>query len=402
MTQMNPVDDNHASDASFTKRLRRHVSGRKREYFAVATPPLERICRDELARWVPDATQLTMEPGGVTFAGRLVDCLKANLYLSTATRILMRVDSFTATNLRQLERKTAAIAWELFLPSGSTPVVHVNSRRSRLYHSDAIRDAIQAAIANRWPAAPAPPTTAAGQAIFTRIVEDQVVISLDSSGEPLYKRGFKTGGARAPIRETLAAAILLASAYDPERPLVDPMCGSGTFSLEAAMLAKHMAPGCRRRFALMAWPAFSANQYAYLKQTADMGVETLCRPRIFASDLDASACRRLGHAVAANDLGDAVSVSARDLFACRGIDYAGGPGLVTINPPYGIRIGSARRAQHLFQEICRHLADHFAGWRVALIVPQKNLISHLPFKAKPIPLLHGGLKLSLAIGDIPE
>ncbi|WP_172683790.1 hypothetical protein [Desulfosarcina cetonica] len=127
------------------------------------------------------------------------------------------------------------------------------------------------------------------QTLFVRVVEDRFSLSLDSSGPALYKRGYKTGAARAPIRETLAAAILMTAGYDPARPLVDPMCGAGTFSLEAAMMAKHVAPGANRDFAFMGWPAFAANPWAFLKRQAHRQMVVLDRPRIFASDLDADA-----------------------------------------------------------------------------------------------------------------
>lgn len=385
--------------AAYLKRLRRHVSGRERLYFAIATPRFEAHCRQELVAALPDVGHTTTEAGGVAFSGRLADCLNANLHLRTATRILMRIDTFHATNPRQLEKKTAAIAWELFLPPGAPLVVRVTSHRSRLYHSDAITAAIRAGVAARSTGAPAlsaPPP----QTLFVRILEDRVTLSLDSSGSPLYKRGLKSGPARAPIRETLAAGILMAAEYDPAQPLVDPMCGSGTFTLEAAMLAKKIAPGRHRSFAFMDWPAFSDNPWEFLKRDADARIETLRQPRIFTSDVDDAACRRLARTVVDNDLADAARVSRRDLFACRGADYDAGPGLVTINPPYGIRIGTAGQAERLFGDICRHLARHFRGWQVALIVPRKALLRHLPFKAAPIPLFHGGLRLILAIGRV--
>lgn len=397
---MNTRAQASSSSAAFIKRLKRHVSGRQRDYFAVVAPGLEAVCRQELVERIPDAAAINTAPGGVAFSSRLVDCLKANLHLRTATRILMRIDRFTATNQRQLSRRTAAIAWELFLAPGSRPAIQVSSQHSRLYHAEAIADAIEAGIADHGAAASHPSETSLPQTLFVRLQNDQVTLSLDSSGAPLYKRGFKSGPARAPIRETLAAGMLMIAGYDPSLPLVDPMCGSGTFSLEAAMLAKKMAPGRLRRFAFMGWPAFVANQWTYLQRAADEAVETLDRPRIFASDIDAAACGQLHQAVIDNALSDAVAVAPKDLFACRGSDYGSRPGLVVINPPYGIRIGSARQAEALFRNLCQHLAGHFNGWRVALLAPRREMCRHLPCKARLTPLAHGGLTLTLAIGDI--
>lgn len=276
------------------------------------------------------------------------------------------------------------------------PRVRASSHQSRLYHTAAIAQTIQAGMARRLNGPLQPETPS--QTLFVRVVEDRFSLSLDSSGPALYKRGYKTGAARAPIRETLAAAILMTAGYDPARPLVDPMCGAGTFSLEAAMMAKHVAPGANRDFAFMGWPAFAANPWAFLKRQAHRQMVVLDRPRIFASDLDADACGRLRDAVAGSDLADAVRVSQQNFFDCRGDQYGDCPGWVVINPPYGIRLGSARRSADLFRAICAHLTRHFKGWHVALIAPRKELLRHLPFPAQQWPLLHGGLKLTLLIG----
>jgi putative N6-adenine-specific DNA methylase len=234
-----------------------------------------------------------------------------------------------------------------------------------------------------------------------RAVEDRFTLSLDSSGAPLYKRGLKAGPARAPIRETLAAALLMAADYDPRRPLVDPLCGSGTFSLEAAMMAKQMAPGLKREFAFMGWPAFPEGQWGFIKREAESTVKALTHPLIFSSDIDAGACTRLAGMIAGNGLSDAVAVTQKDFFQCGADQYGGAPGLVVINPPYGIRIGSEHKADELFRAIGRHLAQRFRGWTVALIAPNPELALSLPFPAKRMPLLHGGLKLTLVLGNIP-
>ncbi|WP_155318089.1 THUMP domain-containing class I SAM-dependent RNA methyltransferase [Desulfosarcina alkanivorans] len=207
-------------------------------------------------------------PGGVTFGGRFVDCQRANLYVRTATRVLMRIGSFLATNVRRLEKKSAGVPWELFLPPGILPEIKVRSRRSRLYHTDVISRALRQSMARRLGRPPGSSRPDRPQTLFVRVVEDRYTLSLDSTGAPLYKRGLKSGPARAPLRETQAAAILMAAGYDPGRPLVDPLCGSGTFSLEAAMMAKRMAPGVKRDFAFMDWPAFRESRWAFFRRSA--------------------------------------------------------------------------------------------------------------------------------------
>jgi putative N6-adenine-specific DNA methylase len=392
--------NNHVGESAFNKRIRRHVSGRVRPYHVITSPGFEDLCRQELIALGMDPAAMSVQSGGVTFTGRLVDCQRANLYLRTATRILMRIDVFPATNVRQLEKKTSGIPLELFLPSGHLPDIRVSSRRSRLYHTDAITGGLKSGIASRLSGSSDSASSSIPQTLFVRVVEDRFTLSLDSSGDILYKRGLKAGPARAPIRETLAAAMLMAAGYNPRRPLVDPLCGSGTFSLEAAMMAKQMAPGMKRAFAFMGWPAFREGQWAFLRREAESEVQDLEQPLIFASDLDAGACERMTAMIAGNGLSDAVSVAQMDVFQCEANQFGGGPGLVVINPPYGIRISSAKQADDLFRNICRHLARRFKGWTVALIAPRPELAQRLPFPARRMPLFHGGLTLTLIVGTI--
>jgi putative N6-adenine-specific DNA methylase len=387
-------------DSAFHKRVRRQVAGRIRPYYAITMPGCEDLCRRELVDLGIDATGMAVEPGGVAFSSRLVDCQRANLHLRTATRILMRIAAFSATNVRRLEKKAEAIAWELFLPPGPLPDVKVTSHQSRLFHTEAIAQILRGGIARRLGGPGPQPPSHVPQSLFVRVVQDRFTLSLDASGAPLYKRGLKAGAARAPIRETQAAAILMRAGYDPRRPLVDPLCGSGTFSLEAAMLAKWIAPGLWRDFAFMGWPSFRENQWAFLKREAQMQTKAVVEPLIFASDLDPDTCKQLAAAVTANGLSDAIRVAQKDIFQSSGEMFGSRPGLVVINPPYGIRMGSSGQADLFFKDICRHLTRRFRGWKIALIAPRRDLVRRLPFAAERFPLLHGGLKLTLLIGTI--
>ncbi|WP_319522830.1 hypothetical protein [uncultured Desulfosarcina sp.] len=391
--------DTGVSDA-FAKRVRRHVGGRVRDYYAIVSPGFEACTRQELITLGIGKSDIRVSTGGVTFRGRFVDCQRANLHLRTATRILMRIDTFTATNPRQLEKHCASIPWELYLIEGTCPEIKVHSQRSRLYHSDVVARAVKEAIAGRWDVSPQSPSAEFPQTVFMRLSEDRVTLSLDSSGAPLYKRGLKQGAARAPLRESLAAAMLMCAGYDSRRPLVDPLCGSGTLSIEAAMMAKGMAPGSLRNFAFMGWPAFREPQWSFLKREAEADAKAFDRPPVHASDLDAAACGKLSGIISDNGLSDAVTVTVKDFFDCEAGQYENGPGLVAINPPYGIRIGSAHQAADLFQRICRHLKAAFTGWDVALIAPEKSLLQTVPFACRQVPMRHGGLRLTLLLGTV--
>ena len=398
---LNDSGKNTGVNDAFAKRVRRHLIGRVRDYYAIVSPGFEACTRQELIALGIGENDVRVSTGGVTFRGRFVDCQRASLHLRTATRILMRIDTFTATNPRQLEKHCASIPWELYLIEGTRPEIRVHSQRSRLYHSDVVSQAVKEAIAGHWDGSSAPSVSADfPQTVFVRLSDDRVTLSLDSSGVPLYKRGLKQGAARAPLRESLAAAILMCAGYDSRRPLVDPMCGSGTVSLEAAMMAKGMASGSLRNFAFMGWPAFREPQWSFLKREAESDVQDFNRPPIQASDLDATACGKLSGIISDNGLSDAVKVTVKDFFDCEANQYENGPGLVVINPPYGIRIGSTNQAADLFLRICRHLNAAFKGWDVALIAPEKSLLQTVPFAFRQVPMRHGGLRLTLLLGTV--
>ena len=262
-----------STETALLKRIKRHVVGRKRNYFASVATGFERVCSKELSSLPLSAHETVATDGGVEFSGHLQDCYLANLHLRTASRILLRITAFTSTNFRQLEKKIAAIPWELYLDACSRPQIHVTTRHCRIYHTAAIANRFSEAIARHLqvPAAGDRSDLAApsSQRIFVRGVDDRFTVSIDSSGTHLYKRGLKKHPGTAPLRETLAAASLMLAGYDPHQPLVDPMCGTGTFSLEAALMAKNIPPGWYRDFAFCRWPSYRKKRFEHLRRQAE-------------------------------------------------------------------------------------------------------------------------------------
>ena len=322
------------------KRIRRHVIGKSQRFFAVTAPGLEPLCLGELESL--GLTGAAVE-GGVEFSGRLQAAYLANLCLRTANRILLRVQKFRATSFRALAQEAASLPWELFIAPGTPLRIHVTTHHCRLHHSDAIAERVQNAITERLSDFSVAEARMPLQ-IFIRGVDDRFTASLDSSGENLYRRGIKTHAGEAPLRETLAAAVLMLAGYSGEAFLLDPMCGAGTFSLEAALMAKHLPPGGHRDFAFMAWPGFRPPHWDFLKRNAAAQVIRLSTPRIMASDNDPHACRALEECVGRHGLADAVCVSCRNFFDIDPRDLTDRPGLIALNPPYGRRLGN--RAQH--------------------------------------------------------
>ena len=212
------------NQSSFSKRVKRHVTGRRRKYFISTSPGLESLCKDELIVLPGSITNVEVVPGGVEFEGRLADCYVANLNLRFANRILMRISAFNATNFRQLEKKLAALPWELFFNPKAVPMVHVTSHKSRLYHTTAIQERMVGSIKKKFSIddkSQEKKLSDIEQLVFIRFVNDHCTVSIDSSGENLYKRGYKTHSHKAPLRETIAAAVLKLAGYSGQEPLID-------------------------------------------------------------------------------------------------------------------------------------------------------------------------------------
>jgi len=393
-----------SSESALFKRIKRHVIGRKHTFFAATPPGFEQLCLRELSNLDPVVGNARVTPGGVEFNGRLEDCYRANLNLRLPNRILMRIDQFKSTNFRQLERKAGDIPWELYLHPGSLLKMHAAAKHCRLHHSTAISDRFQKTIAGRLTAIEQDEepqkNTDAEQNIFIRGQDDRFSVSIDSSGELLYKRGLKKHSGRAPLRETLAAAALQLAGYDGTQPLIDPMCGAGTFSLEGALMAKSIPAGWFRNFAFEGWPSYLAKRWGYIRRQAQSGFVQVERPIVFASDTDPDACQRMKDCVDKYSLADAVRVNQKDFFDLVPRYLTDQTGVICINPPYGLRLGQKLDSQKLFQAICNRLKSDYSGWKLVLLAPGKKPARSVPFAVKSYPILHGGLRLTLLVGTV--
>jgi len=375
------------------------------EFFAVTAPGLEKICRNECDSFPFLNSTFEAVKGGVEFSGRVHLIYEANLYIRTANRIMMRIGGFKAANFRQLEKKLSEFSWELFLNPHNTVEVKVSTTHSRLYHTDAVSDRIHeildvylCGLTKK-----SMPSEDLIQTLYVRIVDDRVILSLDGSGEILYKRGIKTHGGIAPLRETTACAALLLAGYKGHEPLIDPMCGSGTFSLEAAMMALNIPPGWFRQFAFMQWPCFSPARWKFIRDQAQKQFLHVKKPMIFASDIDVRMCRELENCVIKSGFDHIIKVNEGvDFFALCPENFTDRPGLVVLNPPYGLRMKSLDTGtDKFFQEIFKKLKKDFKKWKMAVIIPSKHLVptAAIPLKVKPF--FHGGLRLFLVYGSIP-
>lgn len=183
------------------------------------------------------------------------------------------------------------------------------------------------------------------------------------------------------------------------------MCGTGTFSLEAALIAAETPPGLRRRFAFMDWPSFSVKRWDHLVREAESSTSPPPeKPMIFASDRNPGVCDALQGVVAQAGLAAFVHLRHRDFFATAPADFSdtsAGKGLVVLNPPYGRRIGTPEQSVALFRRVCRHLTVAYAGWRLALVLPEGPLADSVPFRTEALWFLNGGMKMMILTGTIP-
>jgi putative N6-adenine-specific DNA methylase len=394
------------SRAALERRIKRRLIGQVQTFFAVTAPGLESLCRRELQA-LPEALTITgLEKGGVAFSGRLHELYAANLHCRTAHRILMRIGDFRSETFDALVQKTLGIPWELYLPAGCDLDFKVSTHRSRLYHSDAVAERLQQGIQARMALHPpiAAETTAPPhrQCIYARLIRNRCQLSIDSSGANLHKRGIRTSGGKAPLRETLAAAVLLRAGYTGREILCDPMCGSGTFAVEAALMAKKIPPGWHRAFAFEAWPAFRAGRWRHIRRIAEPPETAWRGPAIHASDRQGATLATLRQILTSHGLNDIVRVDRCDFESLAGSQLSPTGGIVVLNPPYGRRLGSRKSAAHAYDRIGRHLKTRFKGWKAAVLAPSRHLCDVLKLKARHCAMQHGGQRVHLLVGKIPS
>lgn len=395
---MAPTSDSQptAGPSAFEKRVKRRISARVHDFFAVCPPGLKTTCTNELAELGPEIQEIKPLPGGVAFRTKLSTACMANLCLGSPSKILMRIAAFKAENFPTLEKKIKQIDWELFLPGNTELKLQVTAHKSRLYHSGAIEERCRAIIQARLFA----PGKKSEQNLFIRADHDQFELSLDMSGDLLFKRGVKQKVITAPLRENLAFAILKTAGFTPRDVLVDPMCGSGTFSIEAAMIQANIPPGFFRSFAFEAWPGFRRENFTYLKAQVQKNVSTKTSPEIFASDIDGEGLSLLEDAIDRHEFLKTIQAQRMDFFDIQPTQFTPKKGVVVLNPPYGKRLGRKMDMTRFFAEIGKKLAADFKGWRVGIIYPEKALGKAMGLPLQPMPFFHGGLDLFAGIGKI--
>jgi putative N6-adenine-specific DNA methylase len=374
------------------------------EIYAVCAPGLEPYTRREIEDLSFSAkAEILEDAGGVRFPGILRDVYLANLSLRTANRVLFSIGTFPVQTFPALRQKGAHLRWEDYLRPGQPIHLRVACHHSRLYHSGAAAEYVAKAIADRLGQDPPiqKPTeansSASPQLIGVRIVKNICTISVDSSGALLYRRGYRLATAKAPIRETLAAGMLMASGWDMRSPLLDPFCGSGTIAIEAALMARKIKPGRARHFAFMDWPNYAPQLWQDLLPE-NSAVPNFPSPLISAADRDAGAIRAAAANATRAGISDFISFSHLPFSA---MEPPSQIGWVVTNPPFGIRLKSNRDLRTLYKRLGEVLRKKCRGWKMAMLGEDPSLVrlTEIGFD-QGIPVFHGGRKVRLFRSEI--
>jgi putative N6-adenine-specific DNA methylase len=334
--------------------------------------------------------------GGVHFRGTPADGYRACLWLRTANRILQPVGAFPCHSAEQLYEGVRSCPWEEFLTPAMTLALDANVRDSALTHSRFValkgKDAIVDRVRDHCGQRPNIDTTAPDLPVNLHLAGNQCTVSLDLAGEGLHRRGYRLERTVAPLRETLAAGLLLLSGWDGTTPFVDPMCGSGTLPIEAALLATRTAPGLARSFAFQKWPGFDARSWQFLRDEAHQ----LRRPApapIIGADRDPRALK-----AALDNAGRLTNVAA---ITWTRADFAAlapptGPGTLLFNPPYGERLTDSGSLEALYRDFGDTLKQRWSGWTAWILTGNLEAAKRIGLKAtRRIPLWNGPLECRL-------
>ena len=354
----------------------------------VCPPGLEELVAGELATLGVRRTRT--EKGGVTCRLTTRQLYAANMSLRCATRALVRAATFTVRTFADLQRRLGEVDWSEWLDGTTRPAFRVTTRRSMLWHDAAVAERFEAAL-------PGDAADGPEQLIVVRAVKDRFVVSIDSSGAPLHQRGWRLDQAKAPLRESVAAGLLVASGWDPTTPFVDPMCGSGTIAIEAAMMAAGRAPGAGRAFRFQDWPGFQPGTWASV--TAEGATSGTGAPAIVAADRDAGAVESAKSNAERAGVADMIQFRQAPISALEPFPADSAPGHMVTNPPWGGRVSPGGDLRNLYATLGRVGNENLPGWGLGLLVADRDLARQVrPGLTESLHLELGGRRAWLLTG----
>jgi putative N6-adenine-specific DNA methylase len=364
-------------------------------FFASSPRGLEQLLAAELASLGARGVQPV--PGGVAFSGDWRTCYAANLWSRLASRVLWRVAEFEYAGEGDIYEAARKVDWMRLFSVERTLRVNVSAQKSPLTSLDFATLRIKDAVCDRFRDAlgSRPSVNRANPDVRVHAFLDATrgALYLDTSGEPLFKRGWRAGAGEAPLRENLAAGIVMLSGWKPEEPLLDPMCGGATLLVEAAAMARGRAPGANRRFGFEKLKAFNASLWERERKAALHATKPPQKLEIFGSDNDPRVLNDARRNVAAAGVDRWVKLERADILE----RAAPAPGGVMIaNPPYGERIGSKEELAEFYPKLGSVLKKNYPGWRCHFFTADlrlPKLVRLLP--ARRIPLFNGALECRL-------
>ena len=351
---------------------------------------LEAVLKKEVVDLGYEVTEV--ENGRVTFIGDAEAICRANIFLRTAERVLLKVGSFKAVTFDELFEATRAIPWEKYLPKdGKCWVKKASSISSKLFSPSDIQSIMKKAMVERMKPAYGIsqfPETGSSYPLRVFLYKDQVTVGIDTSGDSLHKRGYRTLTSKAPITETLAAALIMLTPWKPDRILVDPFCGSGTFPVEAAMMAANMAPGRNRSFTAEEWPHIIGKKVWYdtmdeAEEMINLSVET----DIQGYDIDEDMVK------IARENARMAGVDKLIHFQRRGVEDLHHPkkyGFIITNPPYGERLQDKSQMPQLYRTIGERFRE-LDSWSMYLITAYEQAEKDIGRKADKNRKIYNGM-----------
>ena len=371
------------------------------QYFATVARGLESLAAQELER----LGAKSVNPGfcGVNFQGDRALLYRLNFWARLPFRLLMQVDEFACRDAADLYRGVQAIDWRLYLTPDRTLAVNATGKNRCLNHThftalqvkNAIVDWQQRQFGQRSDVDLQQPDVR----VNVHIDRDRAVVSLDSSGSSLHRRGYRPAVGTAPLKESLAAALIQLSGWQPHQPFFDPLCGSGTLPLEASLTALNVAPGLfRQRFGFETWSDFDARLFNQVLQDAETSQQDVLQAPIVGCDRDTHVIKQARTNAMNCGVGDQVQFFKRELAE---VEAPADSGILLCNPPYGHRLGRDRDLAEFYKLLGDILKQRFKGWTAFVLSGNKALGKTIGLKSSQrIPLYNGTLPCQLMKYDL--
>lgn len=339
------------------------------ELIATATFGLEAVVKREIEQL--GYRILKTEDGKVTYMGDERAIVRSNLWLRSADRVLLKMAEFEAREFEELFQRTKALDWEQLVPLDGKFTVTGTSVKSRLHSVPACQKIVKKAIVEKLKEfydVETFPETGAQYTVKVTILKDRVTLTIDTSGAGLHKRGYRQADVAAPIKETLAAALVQLSFWKAGRILVDPCCGSGTIPIEAAMIGRNIAPGLNRSFACEEWELIEKDIWREEKKAAFQAIDYNAELEIYGYDINGRAVRAAMENAQEAGVDDCIVFRRQDVAK---LEPTGENGIIIVNPPYGERIGEEAQIKEIYKALGGFLKD-YPDWSLFMITTDKE------------------------------